>query len=88
MQWKQAITDYQNYLKIERGLSHNSVASYTLDIKKLLSWLDVNSIIISPISISEENLQQFIYHIAKEVNPRTQSRIISGLRGFFQLPYF
>ncbi len=88
MQWKQAIIDYQNYLRIERGLSQNSVASYTLDIQKLVNWLDHNSIVISPISISEENLQQFIYHIAKEVNPRSQSRVISGLRGFFSYLIF
>lgn len=88
MLWKQAMTDYQNYLRIERGLSANSVASYTLDIQKLVKWLETNSINLSPISISEKTLQQFIYHIAKEVNPRTQSRIISGLRGFFNYLIF
>jgi len=88
MQWQQAITDYQNYLRIERGLSENSVSSYSLDIKKLVGWLTKHSITISPISITEETLQQFIYHIAKEVNPRSQSRIISGLRGFFNYLIF
>tara|TARA_R110000772_G_scaffold101426_4_gene201902 strand:+ start:187 stop:1083 length:897 start_codon:yes stop_codon:yes gene_type:complete len=88
MNWHQAIKDYQNYLRIERGLSANSVSSYTLDIKKLVNWLDKNSMEISPLSISEETLQQFIYHIAKEVNPRTQSRIISGLRGLFNYLIF
>jgi integrase/recombinase XerD len=88
MQWQQAITDYQNYLRIERGLSENSVSSYSLDIKKLVGWLTKHSNIISPISITEETLQQFIYHIAKEVNPRSQSRIISGLRGFFNYLIF
>ena len=88
MQWKQAITDYLNYLRIERGLSSNSVASYTLDIQKLMNWLDENSIQVSPISISEETLQQFIYAIAKELNPRSQSRLISGLRGFFSYLIF
>jgi integrase/recombinase XerD len=88
MNWQQAIKDYQNYLRIERGLSANSVASYTLDIKKLVKWLDEKSIEISPLSISEELIQQFIYNIAKSVNPRTQSRIISGLRGFFNYLIF
>ena len=88
MKWHQAMTDYHNYLKIERGLSANSISSYNADIKKLVGWLDENSITISPVSISEETLQQFIYHIAKEVNPRSQSRIISGLRGFFNYLIF
>ena len=88
MQWQQAITDYQHFLKLERGLSENSISSYTLDIKKLVLWLDENAIEISPIKVSEETIQQFIYHIAKSVNPRSQSRIISGLRGFFNYLIF
>jgi integrase/recombinase XerD len=88
MKWKQAITYYQNYLKIERGLSQNSISNYSFDIKKLVNWLEENSIEQSPIKIEEETIQQFIYTIAKEVNPRTQSRIISGLRGFFNYLVF
>lgn len=88
MQWNQAITDYQNYLRIERGLSENSILNYSLDIKRLVKWLSRNSIVVSPIKISEETIQQFIYQVAKEVNPRSQSRIISGLRGFFNYLIF
>jgi len=88
MQWKQACVDYQNYLRIERGLSDNSIANYTLDIKKLMSWLDENGIQISPITISEETVQQFIYNAAKTSNPSSQGRLISGLRGFFNYLVF
>lgn len=88
MNWQQALKDYQNYLRLERGLSENSIVNYSLDIKKLVRWLDSNDIAHSPISISEESLQQFIYEIAKHVNPRTQSRVISGLKGFFNYLIF
>src|SRR5690554_1504440 len=88
MNWQQALKDYQNYLRLERGLSENSIFNYSLDIKKLMNWLDANNITHSPISISEESLQQFIYEIAKHVNPRTQSRVISGLKGFFNYLIF
>ena len=88
MNWQGAIKDYQNYLRIERGLSNNSIYNYTLDIKKLTKWLNENSIETSPIKITQETLQQFIYTIAKTVNPRTQSRIISGLKGFFNYLVF
>ncbi len=88
MNWKQAIKDYQNYLRIERGLSNNSIYNYTLDIKKLVKWLNENSMEVSPIKITQEALQQFIYTIAKTVNPRSQSRIISGLKGFFNYLVF
>ncbi|MFK5983512.1 MAG: site-specific tyrosine recombinase XerD [Flavobacteriaceae bacterium] len=88
MKWPQAITHYQNYLRIERGLSDNSISNYSFDIKKLYNWLSENKIEISPIKIEAETLQQFIYYIAKEVNARSQSRIISGLKGFFNYLIF
>ena len=88
MKWPQAITHYQNYLKIERGLSENSISNYTFDINKLVKWLVLNNIKTSPINIEKETLQEFIYNIAKELNPRSQSRIISGLKGFFNYLIF
>lgn len=88
MKWDRALSDYKDYLRIERGLSENSIANYALDIKKLMKWLDENKIILSPISITETTIQQFIYSIAKTVNPRSQSRVISGLRGFFNFLIF
>jgi integrase/recombinase XerD len=88
MKWDKAIEYYQNYLRIERGLSENSISNYTFDIKKLVRWLEENLIEDSPLKIEEEVIQKFIYDIAKEVNPRTQSRIISGLKGFFNYLIF
>ncbi|NDV15878.1 site-specific tyrosine recombinase XerD [Muricauda sp. TY007] len=83
MNWQQALKDYQNYLKIERGLSQNSILSYAMDLQKLVHFLEDNSIDEKPVAISRETVQQFIYDIAKIVSPRTQARIISGLKGFF-----
>src|SRR5690554_1120087 len=88
MNWQQALKDYQNYLRLERGLSENSIVSYSLDIKKLIKWLNANNMSYSPISIDEETLQQFIYKLAKSINPRSQSRLISGLKGFFNYLIF
>lgn len=88
MTWKQAITDYRYYLKLERGLSENSINNYCLDVKKLIRYLDKHQITVSPISISDEIIQQFIYDIAKKVNARSQARIISGLKSFFNYLVF
>lgn len=88
MNWQQALKDYQNYLRLERGLSENTIINYSLDLKKLSRWLEDKEIQISPIAIDAEILQQFIYEIAKNVNPRSQSRIISGLKGFFNYLIF
>ena len=88
MNWQTYIKSYQSYLKIERGLSKNTIDNYTFDIDRLCFFLENNQIDISPIQITEETLQQFIYSVSKEVNPRSQARIISGLKSFFSYLIF
>ena len=88
MNWQQAIKDYKNYLKIERGLSPNSIVNYAMDLEKLRNYLDEYSIDEKPVHIQRETVQGFIYTIAKVVTPRTQARIISGLKGFFNYLVF
>jgi integrase/recombinase XerD len=43
---------------------------------------------ISPLEITSIQIQEFIYNIAKSINPRSQSRLISGLRSFFDYLIF
>ena len=88
MKWKQALQDYQHYLKIERGLSKNSIQNYTLDVEKLMLFLETLDLAETPINIPKEIVQQFIYEVAKTVNPRSQARIISGLKSFFNYMVF
>ena len=83
MNWQTYIKSFQSYLKIERGLSSNTLANYTFDLQRLTQFLEENNIDTNPITISEEEVQLFIYSISKEVNPRSQARIISGLKSFF-----
>lgn len=83
MNWEQALRDYQFYLKIEKGLSKNTIMSYTHDITKLTRYLSATNQPISPIHITYEQVHNFIYEISKSVNARTQSRLISGLKSFF-----
>lgn len=88
MKWENVLKDYREYLKIERGLSQNTITNYSFDVEKLISYLENNKIEVTPLTISEEEVQQFVYHIARQVNPRSQSRIISGLKGFFNFLVF
>lgn len=88
MNWDRYIKDYQSYLRIERGLSKNTIENYGFDIERLRLFLETNRIEISPLKINDETVQQFIYAVAKEVNPRSQARIISGLKSFFNYLVF
>jgi integrase/recombinase XerD len=88
MNWQNTIKEYKMYLKIERGLSKNTIDSYTKDLEKLCLFLKENNISISPIAIDTDIVKQFIYEVAKNLNPRSQARIISGLRSFFDYLVF
>lgn len=83
MNWNSYLKSYQSYLKIERGLSDNTIENYAFDVLKLHDYLSENGIEVSPVKINEETLQQFIYQVSRELNARSQARIISGLKSFF-----
>ena len=86
--WNKLLTDYKFFLKIERGLSTNTISNYELDILKLINYLIDHNMDISPLKISDTELSEFIYWTSKNVNARSQSRIISGLKSFFKYLVF
>ncbi|MGV6832326.1 MAG: site-specific tyrosine recombinase XerD [bacterium] len=88
MSWRTAITNYKHYLNLERGLSKNTIQSYLLDIEALMTHLEVHQIKVSPTKIDRNQIQQYIYELAKVVNERTQARRISGLKSFFDYLVF
>lgn len=88
MTWQEALTDYQYFLKIERGLSENSIAAYSQDIKKLIRFLTDHKIDSSPIKIEDTVVERFVYSSAKLMAPRSQARMISGIRNFFDYLIF
>lgn len=86
--WKAYIKEYKNYLKLERGLSKNTIENYIFDIEKLVGFLVENKMEVTPIQISDDIMQQFVYSISGKVNARSQSRILSGLKSFFNYLIF
>lgn len=88
MTWKEALTDYQYFLKIERGLSENSIKAYSQDINKLIAYLEEHDMVVSPDEIGTALIERFIYQSAKTRAARSQARMISGLRNFFDYLIF
>lgn len=82
------LKEYQNYLRLERGLSENTIVNYSFDIEKLILFLEEKKVSESPVHISEEVIQQFVYELAGKVNATSQARIISGLKSFFSYLVF
>ena len=88
MNWQSYIKSFQSYLKIERGLSKNTIENYSFDLERLCQFLLEKNIEVSAVKISEETLQEFIYFVSKQLNARSQARIISGLKSFFSYLIF
>ena len=63
MKWIHAISDFKDYLKIERGLSENSISSYENDLKKLKLFLNKNSKEITPLDVKADHIKEFVYFI-------------------------
>ena len=86
--WENLLKDYLLYLKIERGLSENSIKSYSYDIKNLLRYINkYNSKLILK-QCDKQFMQEFIYKISKNINSRSQARLLSSLKSFFNYLVF
>ncbi|ALU26432.1 site-specific tyrosine recombinase XerD [Myroides odoratimimus] len=81
--WEGFIKMFTTYLKLERGLSLNSIESYELDIRKFIGYIEGYDEHVLLEAIDASVVQEFLYSIADIVAPTTQSRIISGLKNFF-----
>lgn len=88
MEWKDYSLNYLNYLRIERGLSQNSLDSYALDLNKLISHIEEHDLNILPKDISADDLKIFLYGTSKILSSRSQARLISSLKSFFNYLYF
>lgn len=88
MLWERALTDYKIYLRLERGLSENSISSYGYDIERFIRYIKEDDKKITPLNCSKDHIQAFVYSIAKTVNSRSQARQISGLKSFFNFIIF
>ncbi len=86
MIWESEIEGFKGYLKVEKGLSDNSIHAYVTDLTKLVQFLkdkelDQNG----PEGVTLNDLKEMMEWIAqKGISPRTQARIISGIKSFYK----
>ncbi len=85
MNWEQEISAFKNYLKLERGLSDNSIHAYVTDLYKLVQFLKDQGDELSPDSVTLQHLKDLMESINNRgISPRTQARIISGIKSFYK----
>ena len=73
------IKDYRNYLRIERRMSPNTVASYCHDVEGFLSFVKY-----PPAAVSSEDIEAYLGKVTAEgLSKRSAARLVSSLRSFF-----
>jgi len=85
MNWEQEVNEFRNYLKLEKGLSDNSIHAYITDLLKLVQFLKEKDYNVAPEEVKLNHLKEMIAWVNdKGISPRTQARIISGIKSFYK----
>lgn len=85
LSWKQSFRDFENYLRLEKSLSGNTIEAYLDDVGKLRTFFEEKDPEISPVQVTYPDMKAFIlWYGEKYSNTRTQSRVLSGIRAFFK----
>ena len=75
--------EYHTYLKLERGLSDNSVTAYELDFKRLKTYMDEHHIDV--VRATFDDLQAFVFDTFKDItSAKTQARLLSSIHSFYR----
>ena len=73
------VKDYRNYLRLERRLSPNTVASYCHDVSGLLEYYGKE-----PSAISTEDIEAYLGKVSADgLSKRSTAHLVSSLRSFF-----
>jgi integrase/recombinase XerD len=85
MDWRSSINGFKGYLRLEKSLSENSIEAYLHDITNLQHFFETKNISVQPENVTFRQLQEFIVFIIElGIGPRSQARMISGIRAFYK----
>lgn len=80
---EQLLTRFKQHLMLEKALSANTLAAYVHDVEKLFGYL--YAVEIDPRDAKLEDLETFLASLHdEEIGPRSQARMLSGIRSFYQ----
>jgi len=83
--WDSTLNGFISYLTLEKGLSPHSIEAYERDVKRMATFMYKDLSITSPIKVEAKHIQQFIQVLNEvEISRRSQARMLSGMRSFFQ----
>ncbi len=75
--------EYHTYLKLERGLSDNSIVAYELDFNRLKTYMEEHQIDV--VHATFDDLQAFVFETFKGIkSAKTQARLLSSIHSFYR----
>ena len=84
MSWESITQDFKNYIRLEKSLSENSVEAYLRDVNQFESFLLLNNLEKTIDKVELKDIQDFLSYITElGMSERSQARITSGLKAFF-----
>ena len=88
MNWDSGFENFKNYLKLERGLSDNSIKSYDYDLILFKNFLIANKINDTPLNCKPETIKNYLYKSFSDKKSISQARSISAIKSFFNYLIF
>ena len=88
MNWDSSFENFKNYLKLERGLSINSIKSYEYDLNLFKNFIQSNQMSDTPFNCRPETVKNYLYNNLSNKKSRSQARSISSIKSFFNYLIF
>ena len=83
--WESYKKGFLIHLQLEKSLSPNTIEAYSLDLGKLIQFIELMQMKVGPNELKLADLQAYIKWIAElGMSERSQSRIISGIKAFYK----
>lgn len=84
-EYERLLDGYRAYLQLERGMTQNTRMAYLADVRKFADWAAADTLAPALQSMTDADLQAFAASLHDMgISPRSQARIISGLRSFYK----
>jgi len=85
MLWENLLSGFKNFLRIDKGLSANTIEAYLHDVCLLQNHLESQGI-LSPLKVGVEDIPHFLQTLSEKYNitETSQARCLSGIRAFYK----
>lgn len=83
--WSRYIRQFENYMRLEKAMSENSIQAYIRDINKLFQFAAMQFAEVEPFGITPDHLGAFVKYLHQfTVSDNSQARILAGIRAFYK----